>query len=58
MNNVAPLTFGAGLAACRSAKEETAWFFNLPAAVLSETTPAQVAPADADEKIQIGPLDV
>ena len=58
MNNAAPLTFGARLATRRSAKEETAWFFNVPAAVLSETTPAQVAPANADEKIQIGPLDV
>jgi hypothetical protein len=58
MRNAAPMTFGARLAARRLAPGEAAWFFNVPAPALSDSAPAQAEPPDADDKIQIGPLDV
>lgn len=56
MRNAAPMTFGARPAAHRLTKEEIAWFFNVPVETLCDTPPA--VPADADERVQIGPLDV
>ncbi|MNL00887.1 hypothetical protein D3C87_1213340 [compost metagenome] len=58
MRNAAPMTLGARLAARRPTAEEAAWFFNVPAEASSAAAPEQAKPSDADDKIQIGPLDV
>lgn len=52
------MTFGARLAARRPTAEEAAWFFNVPAEVASAAPPEQAEPSSADDRIQIGPLDV
>ncbi|WP_180100736.1 hypothetical protein [Achromobacter mucicolens] len=52
------MTFGARLAARRPTPEEAAWFFNVPADVTSAGDPEQAEPSSADDRIQIGPLDV
>lgn len=58
MRNAAPMTFGARLAARRPTPEEAAWFFNVPADATSAVDPEQAEPSSADDRIQIGPLDV
>lgn len=58
MRIAAPMTFGARLAGRCLAPGEAAWFFNVPTEALSDTTPVQAAPPEAEDKIQIGPLDV
>ncbi|CAB3850112.1 hypothetical protein LMG26691_01938 [Achromobacter animicus] len=58
MRNAAPMSFGARLAARRPTAEEAKWFFNVPFEVTSADDPEPATPSDADEMIQIGPLDV
>lgn len=57
MRNAAPLTFGARLATHPIKKEQIAWFFNVPDDVADNTAPP-APPTEADERVQIGPLDV
>lgn len=57
MHKPAPLTFGARLALRRPAPEEARWFFNVPDDAADNTTPP-APPTEADERVQIGPLDV
>lgn len=58
MRNAAPMTFGARLAAHRLTVEHAAWFFNDPGEPAPPDTSEQAEPADADDRIQVGPLDV
>lgn len=58
MRNAAPMTFGTRLAARRPTAEEAAWFFNVPVDATSAADSEPAKPPDADQKIQIGPLDV
>ncbi|MEN4918243.1 hypothetical protein ABE485_06190 [Achromobacter spanius] len=58
MRNAAPMTFGARLAARRFTKEEIAWFFNVPPAIPNDAAPLPIEPGEADDRVQIGPLDV
>lgn len=57
MRSAAPMTFGARLALHRPAPEEARWFFNVPDEAAGNTTPP-APPTEADERVQIGPLDV
>ncbi len=56
MRNAAPLTFGARLATHAFTKEEILRIFNVPEGQLNDNEPP--APAETDERVQIGPLDV
>lgn len=58
MPSVNPMTFGARFAARRPTAEEAAWFFNVPAEPAPSDTPDQAELAEADDRIQVGPLDV
>lgn len=58
MRSAAPLTFGARLAALLQTAENAAWFFNVPPESPGDTTPPQAEPAEPEDKVQIGPLDV
>lgn len=58
MRIAAPMTFGARLAAHQITKEDLAWFFNVPVELLSDVAPVPTTPAEAQDKVQIGPLDV
>lgn len=53
----APITFGARLALHRPAPEEARWFFNVPDEAPADVAPP-AAPAETDDRVQIGPLDV
>lgn len=57
MRNAAPMTFGARLALHRPAPEEARWFFNVPHEAPTDVEPT-AAPAEPDDRVQIGPLDV
>ncbi len=57
MRNATPLTFGARLALHRPAPEEARWFFNVPDEAPADVAPP-AAPAEPDDRVQIGPLDV
>lgn len=58
MRNAAPMTFGARLAAQLLTVQDAAWFFNVPTEPAPPDTPDQGEPANADDRIQVGPLDV
>ncbi|MNV23052.1 hypothetical protein D3C71_1140510 [compost metagenome] len=58
MRNAAPMSFGARLASHRSTPEEIAWAFRVPPELAAEVDSQQIEPAEAEAKIQIGPLDV
>ncbi len=57
MRSAAPMTFGARLALHRPAPEEARWFFNVPDEAPAGVAPPS-APAEPDDRVQIGPLDV
>lgn len=57
MRNAAPMTFGARLALHRPAPEQVPWFFNVPDETQDDSAPP-APPTEADERVQIGPLDV
>lgn len=58
MNNAAPISFGARLAALRLTVDDAAWFFNVRAELPPTTTAGQFEETAEDDRIQIGPLDV
>lgn len=57
MHRSAPMTVGARVGLRRPAPEAAQWLLNVPDKAADNTTPP-AAPAETDERIQIGPLDV
>ncbi len=58
MHSAGPMTFGARLARHQVAPEEAVWFFNVPYDTQDGGVSEQAESGEADDGVQIGPLDV